>query len=44
MIPMNSTMTMTESMMSDYDIEDPWFDVDDYEYMQDLPNGLIYDV
>jgi len=22
--------------MSDYDIDDPFFDVDDYEFMQDL--------
>ena len=24
------------TMMSDYDIDDPFFDVDDYEFMQDL--------
>jgi hypothetical protein len=30
---LNSMMT---TMMSDYDIDDPFFDVDDYEFMQDL--------
>ena len=28
--------SMTKTMMSDYDIDDPFFDVDDYEFMQDL--------
>ena len=31
---MLNSMMMT--MMSDYDIDDPLFDVDDYEFMQDL--------
>ena len=29
-------MNLMTTMMSDYDIDDPFFDVDDYEFMQDL--------
>ena len=27
---------MKTAVISDYDIDDPFFDVDDYEFMQDL--------
>jgi hypothetical protein len=31
-----SYLMIPMTMMSDYDIDDPFFDADDYEFMQDL--------